>query len=344
MANKIDPRADSYFAPDRAVMLNEYGDGKEVGESSRIEALDKTFKWKRGFQNGWTGNPNDGKSTIIQFLALVKCKVDNWKACLWMPEMMSSHRDKSGKVWINANDIYDELIFMLTGKCPYKHFSEQYGIKQIPIEEHQEALNWIEEHFIVIYPEDRKFKNIIDNFYYQHEVNGCDIFLGDTWKDIDHHEEGRTDNHITKLLREGREFALKSHTVLNWVLHPRSDKEVKDKAGKYKVVDQYMVSGGAAFNQSLDGFFSIYRPFKHENPNDPRVELYTLKQRKQQLVARVGVCDGIEFDWKTNRFYWNGSCPIDGSFKEAHQTGISFDNRYKKKDVPPITESDEPPF
>lgn len=335
MAKKVDPREISVIPIDFAAQLEEFRNGKPIGENARIPVVHENFSWKRSFVNCWTGWPNDGKSTFFMFMALMKSVVDNWRWCVWSPEMYNNVKDHKGKMIVSASDLIDEIVFMYTGRNPYKHFEQRYGTKQMAEEAYHEAMKWVEEHFIFINPKGKTFKNLIDNFRYVYDLyeGKIDGFLVDPFKNIDHREEGngRFDLYLDNVFSDAKEFSLETNTSLNFVAHPRNDKDPKNPDGSYKLCSQFMLAGGASWNNNMDGIFSIYRPFKHKNPTDPRVTFFNLKQRKQQLVGRCGMYDKIELDFLTNRYYFDGYCPIDGSYKEPIDTKIRRDAAAKKE-------------
>jgi len=223
-----------------------------------------------------------------------------------------------GKIQTNASDLIDELVFMKTGKCPYLHFDKQYGIKQIGLKEYSDACQWVQEHFIFINPKERKYSSLLDNFKFWFDVYQFQGALIDPFKNIDHNEEagGRFDLYLDRLFSDTKLFSLETNCSFNIIAHPRNDKDPKNPDGSYKLCSQFALAGGAAWNNNMDGIFSIRRPWKHKNPDDPRVEFFNLKQRKQQLVGRCGVYDKIEFNFTTNRYYFDGYEPIEGHYVE----------------------------
>lgn len=331
---QTNPLFQSYVPPDLKQMLKEFREGKAIGESAHVEQISNLFSWKPGFLNCWTGWPNDGKSTFFLFMALVKSKHDGTKWCIWPPEMINSYRD-GAQIKISASDIYDELAYMLTGKSPYLHFEKKYGIKQIGEDEYLDAIAWVRQHFYIIYPKDRKYKDLANNFLFFHEYFGCNGFLADPFKSFKHEESGRTDFYMDDLFGEYKELAVKTNGFMNFIAHPKSQKETLNKDGSFKVCTQFMLAGGASWDNSMDGIYSTYRANRHKNPTDPVVHFYNLKQRKQQLVGRVGVYEHIEFDWNINRYYFDGVCPIDGSFKNPVQSQMEFSKPWQKKVAKP---------
>lgn len=312
----------SYLAPDIALMVREFSEGKEIGETARISVIEDIFAWKRGFVNCWTGWPNDGKTTFFFFMALVKSMIDGWKWCIWSPEMLSSHR-LNKKVVTSASDIYDDLIYMKTGKTPYKHFAQRYNIQQLTLDEYMAAIEWVEKYFYVIHPTDRRPGSVFNTFKFMFDKYGCDGYLIDPFKSFKQQEDGRTDLVLDELFLTSKEFSLETHSSVNYIAHPKSQRETKEKdgpnKGRYKVVTQDMLSGGAAWDNGMDGIFSIYRPERHLSPIDPKVTFFNLKQRKSHLVARRGAYEDIRFDFLTNRYYFDGICPIDGQLSKERK-------------------------
>jgi hypothetical protein len=222
-----------------------------------------------------------------------------------------------GKIKTSGSDIVDELVFMLTGRSPYLHYQKLYNIQQMPEKEYLEAVRWVKKHFIIINPKQRKYQDLLDNFRYFYDVYKFDGALVDPFKNLDHNEsEGRFDLYLDRVFSDTKEFSLETDTSMNWIAHPKAQVDPKNQDGTFKVCTQYMLSGGAAWNNSMDGIYSIYRPYKHDKATDPRVTFLNLKQRKQQLVGRVGKYDKIEFLFETNRYYFDGFCPIDGTYNE----------------------------
>lgn len=331
-------------------LLREWNQGEQVGETSRVSELDDIFKWMRGTINGWYGWANDGKGTFFDFLAVMRAKFDGWKFCMMKQEDMSSTRYKNEAAKITANRIHKSLVWTLTGKTPYKHYAAKHGLEHISKNEYVEALDWVDEHFIIVYPRDRSFKNVLDTFAFYHEKYGVDAFLIDPFKSLKLSDSKRTDFMMDDLFIECKEFALKTNTSFNFIAHPKSMTDVrtgKDPNSPFKVVNQFMIAGGQAWDNNMDSQYSIYRPERHLNPADPKVHFHNLKQRNaEEVLAKRGVYEHIKFDSHTKRYFFNGICPLDGSmdikqsksvrdFTESMRAGLDlFNEKLKDDDVP----------
>lgn len=348
-----DPKIESsYLPPDIASLINEHQEGEQLGQPSRIQTLDTVFRWMPGTINGFYGWANDGKGTFYDFLAVMRAKFDNKKFCMMKQEDISSTRYKNEAPKITANRIYKGLAWMVTGKTPYKQFAQEHKIPQIELDEYLEAMNWIQDHFYVLYPKDRTWANVMREFQFYYDKYGIDHFLIDPWKSVKMgSDEGKRADHVLDdILIEGKDFAVRTNTTLDIIAHPKSMQEVrqgKQPDSPYKVVTQFMIAGGAPWDNNMDGQFSIYRDQRHLNPRDPSVELHNLKQRNSEEVgAQRGKVSGIQFDRLTHRYYFNGVCPIDGSMARGHgsQGVVDFTAPKFETPKPKDDKADDLPF
>ncbi len=305
---KIEEYRSSLFQPDKTSMLYEFNNGKRRGEHAGVEQMAKNFSWKRNFVQCWTGYPNHGKTEFLTQMAIIKSKMSDWRWCVWSPEMMSTDKNKKR----NANEIYDMIVHVITGKNP-----DPYWKNQPTKDEYMEAIEWAGEHFTVIYPRDRRYRSLIENFRYWYETKGFDGFVIDPFKNITHDYAERFDLYLQNMFADFQDFATETDSVVNFVAHPKSGIGHRNPDGSYKVCGPFDLSGGSAWNDSMDAIFSVHRPRIHEDLQSPEVDFYSVKIRKQNLVGRTGFVDGITFDIKTNRYYFNGRSPLEVTIEEA---------------------------
>ena len=69
----------------RAEIFNQYENGLNKGETTHIPELDEIWKWKVGEVNLWTGYQNEGKSTFLKFISVVKAVMDGDKFAFFDP-------------------------------------------------------------------------------------------------------------------------------------------------------------------------------------------------------------------------------------------------------------------
>ncbi len=346
----------SYIKLDIAASVIESNEGVQEGESCRIDALKERFAWMRGHVNAWYGWANDGKSLFLDFINVIKAKeredvvngkkvkVDGFKFALYKPEDMSS--DRNGK--INANRIYKNLAWTLTGKTWNPNYAKRTHSKQMTTDEEMEALDFITQKFFVVYPQDRRYSNVLDDFKYLYETYGVDVFQVDPWNVIKLPDGERGDERLVNAFVDIKEFALKTNTIFNIVNHPRSMTDVhmtKDQKSPFKVVNQFMVLGGSAWDMKMDAQFSVYRPERHIDPADNKVHLWNLKQKESEIVGvSRGVTEGIKLNRVKRQYTFDGINPMDGVDERnpLAATGLIFPTSTPTPQGNPF--ADEPDF
>lgn len=321
----MDEITSSYVPLDIAASVNEHEEGVQGGETCCVEQLKDVFSWMRGTINGWYGWSNDGKSQMRDFLKVLKSKNDGWKWCCFRPEDMDTVM-VGGKPQIKANRIYKNMAWSLTGKTWSKNFAKRYFINQMTLEEEMEALEFITKHIFVIYPKDRRYKNLIDEKRFMYEKYGIDGFETDPISGMILPDHERGDERLAAVLFDEKEFALQTNSVNDFVNHPKSMQEVKEKDGRFKVVNQFMVLGGSMNDAKMDGQYSVYRCERHLNPSDPKVHFWNLKQKNAQVVGvQRGVYEKIEFSFTKMQYYFDGINPMTGENKNTpKQAPVDF--------------------
>ncbi len=344
LKKKEEPQNESvnYLTLDTAAILAEHGEYVQTGEPCRIEALSDHFAWMRGFVNAWYGWSSDGKGTFTDYLMTIKSLRDGWKWCLYKQEDMDTIVENK-KVKIKANSIFKNLAWTYSGKTWDKRFSEKYNCPLMTINEEAEAYDFIAKHFVVIYPHDRKYQNILDNFKYASEHFGVDGFMLDPWNTVKLDENKRGDHQLADAFIDIKEFAMMTNSSFNIISHPRSmhdqKENSKDKNSAYKVVNGAMQLGGSMFQIKMDGEYSIYRSKRHKDPRNTEVEFYNFKQRASERVGvNRGVVRDIEFDYTKRRYYFKGIDVIDGTFKgqqaKMPEQGNMFDTKSDPDSLP----------
>ena len=297
---------------DEQVLLQEMTHGIPVADSCCITDLSANFAWKRTFQNVFTGYPNDGKTYAALFLMVVKSLHSKWKWVIWSPEMKSANFIDN-KVRVNYNDLINDIAWIVTGKTPYKHVADKYSSEQLTSDEMLKILPWIKEHFVFLNPKEKTpeaIYELIDNIY---QEQGYDGVLIDPFKNIEQNIKVRDDIFLEQLFARFKDLAVKNNIVMNWIAHPKAN-VTRIQDGQLMPCDQYMLNGGAAWNNSMDGIYSIFRWNTLEDPKDTGVWFLNLKQRKQALVAERGTVKNIEFDYKTYRYLFNGKDVVGTPF------------------------------
>jgi hypothetical protein len=246
-------------------------------------------------------------------MMLVKSLHDGWRWIVWSPEMRSA-QFVNGKVLVNANDIINLLVWMLTGVTPYKHVAEKYGTVRLDWKSYLDSVNLIREYFVFLDPENKTPKALHELLYSEYDRKQFDGVLIDPWKNVRQDINKRDDIWLEEVFAETKDFAIKTNTSWNWIAHPKANVEKyrKSQSGMSEImpVTQDKLNGGAAWDNSMDGIYSIFRYNLHLNINSRDVMFKNLKQRKQELVGERGDVEGIVFDAAKRRYIFSGNDPL----------------------------------
>lgn len=294
------------------LLIHEFENGLDVADGCGIRGLDEVFSWKRGFQNCWTGYPNDGKTQFALYVKVIKALKSDWKWVIWSPEMKSASFTNN-QVEVHYNDLINQIIWTISGLTPYRHYSEKYKLERITIKDYLGFLPWIRDHFIMIDPKDKTPEGINKELLRIYEIEGFDGVLIDPFKNIQQDINMRSDIYLDQLFSRYKDFAIETNCSMNWIAHPKANIERIKKTGGTEVLmpcDQYKLNGGAAWDNGMDGIYSIFRHNLLEDVRSKDVTFLNLKQRKQELTTERGNMDSIVFDIKRRRYYFNNYCPI----------------------------------
>lgn len=329
---------------DRELLVSEYQDGVPLAENCMIEGLDRVFSWKRGFQNCFTGFPNSGKTTFTLFIMTVKALKSGWKWVFWSPEMRSGSF-VNGKVRVHYNDLINEIVTIISGKTVYKHIADKYNCPRISLEEYMDRLDWVDKHFIPLNPEKKDKEYIYELLKRTHGEQGFDGIFIDPFKNIEHDIKLRDDIYLDRLFSKFLDLSIETNTVMNWIAHPKSNVErIRTVQGQQQLIpcSQFMLAGGAAWDNNMDGIYSIHRPNLLEDANDPYVTFINMKQRKQDLTTPKGEYEYIKYDPKSKRYWFDGMDILMDPVVEM--TPINNDIFKSKTDVKINTDEEDKPF
>jgi len=286
------------------LLINEFDNGVQIADKCDIEPLKNVFSWKRGFQNCFTGYPNEGKTQFTLFLMTVKSLKSGWKWVFWSPEMKSASFH-NGTVEVHYNDLVNDIIAICSGLTVYKHIAEKYKAPRITKETYLYWVKWVKEHFICLDPKNNHIDHIYDLLMNTYEKQGFDGILIDPFKNVGLDEGGRDDQKLDKLFYKFKDLAIRTNTVMNWIAHPKANVQ-REIDGEKQVCSQYMLLGGASWDNNMDGIYSVFRPNTILDIKDTTVNFHNLKQRKQDLTTERGSFNEINFDVKTKRYTFEG--------------------------------------
>jgi hypothetical protein len=306
----------------RDSMLHSFKTGQSRGETTHFDLIDEHFRWKKGELTLMHGIMNQGKSTMIMQLCLMKAVFCGYKYAFFSPEQDP------------PDDFYDDLIHMYIGSNTQKHFHTQ-----MPESEYIRGMDFIKDHFFYIYPENEsptpeyineRFIEVIK----KHKVSGCII---DPYNQLDNDIKkngGREDLYLSAFLSKQKRLAQQYQIFMIIVAHPKGGLG-KTSNGDYEKPNVYDLAGGAMWSNKCDNVLLTYRPYYTSNKENKAVQFCSQKIKKHKLCGVPGDVELIFSDAKM-RYYEsigsNLSNPLEKTASEPElknfyeKAGLEFDN------------------
>jgi len=281
----------------RESMLNGYRNGQKRGETTGVAEIDKAWTWKDGEVNTWTGYNNDGKTAMLLQLCLIRSFMSGIKVAVFSPENFP------------LDEFYNDLIETLIGKSCDPYYSNNYMSE----EEYDYGMNFINEHFFVIYPEkDFQVDTIFEKAKYLVRKKGIRTLVIDPYNMVEHLLRGgeREDLYISRFMTQLKRFALENQVSVNLVAHQNTPKANDKDGNRYFCPTGNNIKGGGTFADKTDNLLAVWRPNKALNFKDPEVIFLSQKIKKQKLVGIPQKIDEIVFNIRDQRYYFNGVSPF----------------------------------
>jgi hypothetical protein len=273
----------------RDSMLLSFKTGKSRGETTHFELIDEHFRWKKGELTLMHGIMNQGKSTMIMQLCLMKAVFEGYKYAFFSPEQDP------------PDDFYDDLVHMYIGENTQHHFHNQ-----MPESEYIRGMNFIKDHFFYIYPENEsptpeyinaRFVEVIQ----KHKIDGCII---DPYNQLDNDIKkhgGREDLYLSAFLSQQKRLAQQHQISMIIIAHPKGGLG-KTSSGDYEKPNVYDLAGGAMWSNKCDNVLLTYRPFYTSDKENSKVQFCSQKIKKHKLCGTPGDVDLI-FSFTRMRYY-----------------------------------------
>lgn len=297
LKNAENPKVEGIFSvcDVQESMLDGYHNGQERGTTTYIPAVDSAWTWRNGEVNIWTGYQNEGKSMFLNQLSCIKAIKDGWKFGVFSPENMP------------MNDFFNDIIEMYIGKSsdPY------HGASQMTLEEYKEAMEFCKKHFFLIYPQKNfTLENIFHRAKYLVKTKGIRSLIIDPYNTIQHKmaRGEREDLYISRFMSELKRFALDYNISIHLVAHQVTPSKNDD--GRYYKPDVNRIKGGGTFADKADNVMFIWRPDRAIEFSDTKVIFGSQKIKKQKLVGIPQEVHGIDFNIKSQRYYFNNETPF----------------------------------
>tara|TARA_R100000654_G_scaffold12146_2_gene26382 strand:- start:23617 stop:25386 length:1770 start_codon:yes stop_codon:yes gene_type:complete len=296
LKNSVPYPVEGIFTVDseKGYMLDVFHNGKKKGLTTGYRILDNHYKLRTSELDVWTGVPGSGKTMMAMQIMLNASVLYGWKWGVFSPENYP------------VGDLFDVLAEMYIGNT-----SDMDKDKRMTEYEYETAINFLNEHFYAIYPEDDfSLDNVLSKFKHlvmRYGIKGC---LLDPFNQLDHEFKGKDETtYIGECLTKIRRFEQVNDLKFIIIAHPR--KMDKDDTGlHYKMPTAYDISGSQNWFNKADNVVCIHR----NNPQDTfdtSVRVNIQKVKFQKLVGIPGE-QLLKFDRRSNRYLDLGnSCPLD---------------------------------
>ena len=247
-----------------------------IGEGFRIgdKYIDEQFRLELGRLMVITAIPSHGKTTIMNYItALINFNI-RWKIGYFSPE--------SQPIKLHVSKIEQLLIG--------KRFR---GENRMTLEEHQMAMQYMNDNFYFIQPEKRTLDNILDIAGQAVKNLGLKVVVIDPWNRLEGMSSDTDD--IGNELNKVSNFALDNNILAIVVAHPK--KMTKDKNSLlYDEPTPYDIKGSSCWYDKPDYILTYYRDF---NTSISRLRLYKLREN---YLGQMGTITKFKYNINNERF------------------------------------------
>ena len=291
----------------RESMLDGFHNGQDRGTTTHIPLVDKAWTWRSGEVNIWTGYQNEGKSMFLNQLATLKAALDGHRFGVFSPENMP------------MNDFFNDIIEMYIGKSTDPYYKDN----QMTISEYEEAMDFVQKHFFVIYPrKDFQLSTLFERAKHLVKTKGINALIIDPYNTVQHKMRNgeREDLYISRFMSELKMFALDYSISVHLVAHQVTPQ--KDDSGRYYKPDVNRVKGGGTFADKADNVMFIWRPDRGLDFSSTNVTFGSQKIKKQKLVGRPQEIENIDFEVREQRYYFGGVTPFTAVDDKRRKEGV----------------------
>lgn len=283
--------------------------GKQAGETSYFQSIDKMFTLRLGFLYCFTGWPSSGKSEFINQLAILQANFKQRKIAFYSPESYP------------VDEFIDMMIHCYLGKSTDKRFPNVCSEQQ-----YEQAIEWVDKHFFFCDWDETPDSDKLLNAFKFLKKQGCEIFVVDPFNSIvTEGEERNIAIGLKKNLTAFKRFASQERVMVWLVEHPKTPNDSKEFDS---IPGPRHLFGGTMWWNKVDVLATVHR-VNRDDRSDRSVILKTWKIKKQELNGTPG--EGtLFFDIRTKRYYEHISC-IDHPMSTK-----LIDSLYADKDSQPF--------
>lgn len=266
-------------------LLETFKKGKPRGHTTGITVLDPIFRWRRnGGLYGFSGYPQHGKTEFLFFVLMMKCKLYKTKCVIYSPEE-------------EAEDVIESLCRTYLRKNVDKNFRNQCSKAEF-----EQAMAWVDFHFIIIVYNGMPDFNMMINEFTQLAGQGYSDFVIDPFNQM---AEGSLDEGGFKYLKVVlSHFKTWSTThKANVIIVEHQNRPRPDAKGNYPRAHIRNITGGSMWENKCDSIFIIHSLWTEET-KDTRVDIQAAKVKQQRRNGQRGT-RSLYFDINTGSYLEN---------------------------------------
>lgn len=317
ISNAKEIKVDGIFLQEdvKESMLFTFNNGKRRGTTTYIKNIDSAWTWREGEVTLWTGYQNEGKTLYLMQLSLIRAFYEDAKVATFSPESLP------------IDEFYDDLIEMYIGKTSDPHYNNY----QMSLQEYKLGEKFVNDNFYLIYPEDDfTLETIFKKTEFLIKKKGVRTLIIDPYNTVHHlmQRGEREDLYISRFMAQLKRFALKHMISIHLVAHQLTARKNPNDEMRYFKPDLNNIKGGGTFADKADNCLFIWRPNRAIDFRDTDVIFGSQKIKKQKLVGHPQEIDSITYDWRSNRYFYNGFNPfdeIDRLRKEGNQEILTLE-------------------
>lgn len=266
-------------------MLYDLRNGKEKGSTTYITDIDKCWKWRKTEFNLVTGYQNEGKSTFLRFLSVIKALEEDWKFLISAPEDFP------------AKEFFDDIIHTVSGQSTDKDHHNR-----ISEATYKRVFERIRHNFVFYYlkPPDNTIATVLKDWEDLIDLYNIDVGIIDPLikfaRPAGMDKDDQYAVYTTTLMTDfARRKQISLHLVLHQVTPPRNPNQV------YPRPSAYSIKGGGSFADGSDNVLVVWKPNHALDKTSTEVTFASDKIKKQKLVGLPQDVN-FRFNRKTNRF------------------------------------------
>lgn len=303
------------------------------GTTTYIPELDPHWTWRKGDNNVLHGPGNHGKSNLACNLLVLKSMNEGDRWAIFSPEQFP------------PVDFFNDLIHTYIGKSTDPDFKHL----QMSEKEYQKGLDFVNEHFIYVYPEFQTYEDIIGKFKALIIRQGITGVVIDPFNKLHKSVEEvkmRDDQRINAFNNEYKKF-IAVHDMYSMII--THSVRIKSHESSKEILEPNMyqnIEGGEMWSKNADNILCYYRPYFLKDKADPLAVITSQKIKNHKRIGSPGEIE-VTFSKETNRFYnMKGKTPFDenDTLQKTIQLELMPENLSNLRPISSVEEDEEDPF